>query len=719
MNKLSVVLENCYGIGKLSTDFDFSRTKTCAIYAPNGLMKTSFAKTFKDLSINKDTSDLVFPERKTKRQIIDESGNEIKPEEVFVVERYNQDYGSDRLSTLLVTKELKDDYDDAYREIEAEKNIFIKKLKSISQSSDCEHEVIQSFNKDASLFEILEQVFPLLNSKQIQYTFRYNDVFDKKGNVKKFIDKNKDLLKSYFTNYESIISKSAFFKKSSNTFGTYQAREILRSVSDNSFFEAGHLLELSNETKIKSSNELKNILEDEINKILSDKDLKNIFDKIDKEISANAELRLFKEVIEKNNFLLLELNDYIEFNKKVWLGYLDQMGQDVASLLKNFNEKKQILESIISKAKKERTDWEKSVDEFNKRFVGVPFELKIINKEDVMLKTEAPAVEFVFFDSQGKKSIKKEDLLCVLSQGECRALYLLNIIFEVEARKKIRQRTFFVIDDIADSFDYKNKYAIIQYLMDMSEVDNFFQIILTHNFDFLRTIESRNIVKYSNCFFAFKEKSEIFIKAATGGIKNPFVNDWKNDLSNNRKLISSIPFVRNIIEYTDGENDQNYKKLTSLLHWKCDSDSILVSDLKIVFESVLHNISFPSSNLSNKVLDFIFSESESCLKDPLGINFENKIILSIAIRLLAEKFMVNKINDQAFWNQISSYQTYELIKKYKTMFPTDLSNIDILEEVNLITPENIHLNSFMYEPILDLGDEHLRKLYCDVKGLKN
>jgi hypothetical protein len=34
-----------------------------------------------------------------------------------------------------------------------------------------------------------------------------------------------------------------------------------------------------------------------------------------------------------------------------------------------------------------------------------------------------------------------------------------------------------------------------------------------------------------------------------------------------------------------------------------------------------------------------------------------------------------------------------------------------------MTPENIHLNTFMYEPILDMSDEHLRKLYKSVVAL--
>ena len=40
-----------------------------------------------------------------------------------------------------------------------------------------------------------------------------------------------------------------------------------------------------------------------------------------------------------------------------------------------------------------------------------------------------------------------------------------------------------------------------------------------------------------------------------------------------------------------------------------------------------------------------------------------------------------------------------------------------INRVILMTPENIHLNSFIYEPILDISDEHLRKLYKEVAAL--
>ena len=48
-----------------------------------------------------------------------------------------------------------------------------------------------------------------------------------------------------------------------------------------------------------------------------------------------------------------------------------------------------------------------------------------------------------------------------------------------------------MFDDIADSFDYKNKYAIVEYLKEISEHPYIDVLILTHNFDFYRTVVHR------------------------------------------------------------------------------------------------------------------------------------------------------------------------------------------------------------------------------------
>ena len=53
MDELKLKLENCYGIQKLNTTIDYSNNNVAVIYAPNGTMKSSLAKTFESIRDNK------------------------------------------------------------------------------------------------------------------------------------------------------------------------------------------------------------------------------------------------------------------------------------------------------------------------------------------------------------------------------------------------------------------------------------------------------------------------------------------------------------------------------------------------------------------------------------------------------------------------------------------------------------------------------------------
>ncbi|SHN94260.1 FIG00831056: hypothetical protein, partial [bacterium endosymbiont of Bathymodiolus sp. 5 South] len=80
-------------------------------------------------------------------------------------------------------------------------------------------------------------------------------------------------------------------------------------------------------------------------------------------------------------------------------------------------------------------------------------------------------------------------------------------------------------------------------------------------------------------------------------------------------------------------------------------------------------------------------------------------------------FMILKIDNEEFINNISKNQTVELFNEYKTLPNIKIKDIKVLEQVNLMTPENIHLNSFMYEPILDMNSDELIKLYKIIKRM--
>ena len=721
MNKLNFELENCYGIKNLQAQLDFSQHKAYAIYAPNGAMKTSLAQTFKDIAGGTASKDRIFPDRVCIRKITDETGIDLPKESVLVIRPYDEEFGhTEKTSTLLVDSKLRKEYEELHIEIDKSKGIFLKALKEQSNSKkDLEKEISTTFTKSddefyRALIRVKDEVLAQKDSPFADII--YDRIFDEKVLNLLGTRDAKTAIESYIKKYNELLSSSTYFKK--GTFNYYNAATIAKNLADNGFFNANHSVNLNADEKLEitSQKQLEELIAKEKELITNDKELRKKFDALEKLMYKNVTVRNFKDYLEEHEELLPKLANTESFKEEIWKSYFKVRIETYKDLIEKYQAAEKRKLEIEEEAGKQRTQWESVIDIFNKRFF-VPFKLTAKNRVSVILGQEPMlSLGFTFEDGVDKAPVERAALMQVLSTGETRALYILNIIFEVEARKKAKQETVFVIDDIADSFDYKNKYAIIQYLKDIAEEPYFNQIILTHNFDFFRTINSR-FVKYSHCLMALRCSDGISLKQAAG-IKNVFVNDWKpNFFIDAKKKIASIPFIRNIIEFTKGDNDPDFVKLTSLLHWESDSASITQGSLDEIYNSVFCTTG-TSANQTSPMVDIIQHEANECLKVEDGINFENKIVLSIAIRIAAEKFMVEKICDTEFVECIYANQTPKLLTKFKELPGVDINQIETIQRVILMTPENIHLNSFMYEPILDMSDDHLKKLYEDVLTLK-
>ncbi len=725
METIKIDLENCFGIGKLNHVFDFSthNSNSFMIYAPNGTMKTSFAKTLDLISKNEPNNmpcDKVHTNKIPKYEIHSD-GVAIKPENILVINAEDNSFdASHRISTFLASSDLKKKYDKIYTELEERRKDFIKKLKTVSQSTDCETELIESFANQSknTFFEVLLDTSKNLKESFQKYDFRYNDIFDKKDNVKKFLDKNQKLLNQYVSDYKDLISKSKFFKQSDdNPFGTVQATEILKSIEDNAFFEAGHKFVLEDGTEITDSTTLKTLIQEEMSKILSDQKLVQAFEKFDKAIGSNSELRIFKKTIEKDNTILVELSDYNGFQKKVWINYLSEIKSDSEVLAKHYEEQKIELEKIILEAKKEINLWEKIIQTFNSRF-HVPFKIILVNQEDILLKEDTANIEFDYIDkNENPVRQNKETLLKILSKGEQRAYFILQFLFEIESRKNDIEKHLVILDDVADSFDYKNKFAIIEYIRDLHFSNYFKLIILTHNFDFYRTIASRMSLPRSVVYMATKSDDKE-IKLHQGQYRNDLFSYLVSNYNKPQFFISLIAFVRNIIEYTESTECQDYEVLTSSMHKKSDSATLTAQNAFDIFKSRLTKLKGKTIDFGNENLfDFIFSTADSIHNDANlnEINLENKITLAIGIRLKAETYLISKLPEIDL-DIIKSNQTNELYQAYRIKFPASQA-LSILDRVNLMTPENIHLNAFMFEPLIDMSVNHLKDLYEKTKTL--
>lgn len=726
MNTLSVNFEYCFGIGKLKHDFEFAnkQTNTFLIYAPNGTMKTSFAKTFESIAKNEPKNmprDRVYVDRESKYDVLVD-GVQISPENILVINAENDTFdASNKLSSFIASKDLKERYDAIYNDLEYQKTEFVKKLKAVSQSSDCEGEILGAFSESGreSFFDVIVRASEHLSDKFNKYEFKYNDIFDKKENVKKFLDKNEAVLDQYMSDYKILITNSKFFKETDGkSFGTYQASELLKSIEDNSFFEAGHKFVLEDGTEITDSQTLEDVVKAEIEKIVNDVKLKASFDKVDKAIAANVELRAFKRTIERDNLLLVELKNYDGFKKKVWISFLSQLKSDTELLVSFYLSKKAELEQIIAEAKKEVELWKQIITTFNARFY-VPFTVALTNQDDIILKQQTANLEFHYSDGK-EPSIRKErkDLLDVLSRGEKRAYFILQFLFEIESRKNSTDKNVLVFDDVADSFDYKNKYAIIEYIRDLRESDHFRMILLTHNFDFYRTVIARLYLYQPHEVYYLAMKNSLNEVCLSEGFNSRNVfEDFLGEIDQPKAFVSCIAFVRNVIEFVDSKKCEDYKKLTACLHLGESSKEITVADIFDIYKNRLNGLSDKVIDFGEQnIIDLIFKTADEIMQEENAneVDLYNKITLGIAVRLKAEQYLLGKLTDLGPRDHPN--QTNYLQKKYKERFATSAA-LNVLDRVNLMTPENIHINAFMYEPLVDMSFYHLRDLYTDVKAL--
>ncbi|REF73488.1 phage infection protein (plasmid) [Paracoccus versutus] len=720
MDELRLDLEHCYGIRRLKHTVDFRQCQAAAIYAPNGAMKSSLARTFQDIVDGKKSLDRMFPERTTKRVIVDENGAELTPESILVVRPYDEEFGAhEKTSTLLVNAALRRDYEKLNAGVEDAKKAFLAAMKEQSGSNrDLAAEISATFTRTQNQF--LTAVLRINDEINIQTdapfaAIPYDLIFDPK--VVEMLEKREvqEALEDYVKRFNELIDQSTYFKR--GTFTYYNAGEIAKALEANGFFNASHSVRLNADqhVEITTKKQLEDLIKTEKEGIASDAKLRKTLEAVEKLLHRNVSVRDFNTFISDHEEIVPALSNIGNFKEQVWKSYIIKHRDAYNRLVNEIREAAERRKQIEEAARNERTAWQEVIEIFNSRFF-VPFELHVKNLISVILEEEKiPKLGFTFKEGEDRKDVDKNALLEVLSTGEKKALYILNIIFEVQVRIKTGQQTLMIVDDVADSFDYRNKYAIIQYMKDISEDNNFRQLILTHNFDFFRTLESR-FLKRDSCFMVARREGGTEIGAAVG-IRNIFVNDWKINFGNSpRKRIASIPFMRNLLEFTKGSQDADYRALTALLHVKPNTATITDAELFAFYDRIFDGPARNAAPTPGTVLDLIYQQADECLAEADGANFENKIVLSIATRLRAEQYMIARINDPEEVGRIRGNQTTALLRCFKDRFPSDGATA-VMDRVVLMTPENIHLNSFMYEPILDMSDEHLRKIYDEVRAL--
>jgi hypothetical protein len=720
MKKLSVKFKNCYGIQSLEHDFDFGNgkpgNKAFAVYAPNGLMKTSFTKTFEKLALGNSAE-----EERYNRPSISEAwmdGAQMPKESIYVLKsEIDIQDDSPAITDILVNPESKSRYDAVLVDIDKQK---IKLINALQKASGVpKKDIEKTLLEDVGLNDFPECIanLKIRNIAGGLAHLNYSILFDPKAidvlKSSEFVSNAKEFNMRY---QELFDLEGSIYQK--GVFNPTRAETSFSTLDKQGFFNGGHRLQLRGEATAIGKVELDELLEKIHARIDGDACLK----KIRSNLAKNIQTQALSDLIE--NLPTNQIDELLEnlrperqpdFRKDIWAHHV-QNSSDVTSFIELYDQTKDEIKAIEVAAAQSAPKWTEAVALFNDRFVDMPFSLSVANQAQAALGKEKAKLKFTFKDGDDIVEWSRSEIK-TLSQGEKRALYLLNFILEVEARSLFSQKTLFIIDDIADSFDYKNKHAIVQYLEDLDNDPNFFQIILTHNFDFFRTLAS-NFVHRDRCLMANRHTTYVSLSKADG-INNYFIGILKKKVHENPCVMcATIPFTRNLIEYTKGEDSQDYLKLTCLLHWKEGTDAITDTDY---FE--IYNRLFETKHVGqNKPIKDLLREQAILISNATnhaGLNLEDKVLLSMAIRLRSEEFLIHKIREltlnPTYWCE-SKKQFGALMKEYTKLEPASAA-LRTLEKVSITVSSNIHLNSFMYEPILDLTVDHLIHLYREVDRL--
>lgn len=654
MKELRIKLTNSFGIGKLDHKFYLSEDdNVIMIYAPNGTMKTSLARSFLSIEENHKPEDLVINSRNTLCSITFD-GIDILPEQIYVYKNKEIQIAQEGISRItedniipLITSPQKYyEFSKLLKPLDKQMEIINVKFESFlrGKALNFSREILKVYKKEGVL-DIQESLIELYEAskefkEEIPDSICYDDLFDENNISIKYINNNIDFL-----------------------LGNKKQRKPAKGENGVRWKRICDIV--NNNQHIRSK-------------------LRNV-ESLRKDFLCH---------FVKKHFFVFEVyvNSYKCIRSKLF--------------------------EIISDINKESPLWNEVISTFNSRF-NVPYKIKIVNKSEVVLKHDSfIQLDYDYDDGEEKGQYYSEDhFLNFISSGEKRAYYLLLNLFGIEKRKYMPEKSVIVFDDIVESFDYKNKYAFVEYLADLKKEKNFVIILLTHNFDFFRTVHSR--LNVTNVFMAEKNESRyVSIHPAL------YLHDIiKNLLIKNcaipKYLISLVPFVRNIVEYTKGSESEEFKKLTSFVHVMNDIDELTLKDLFLI---ISHNIDVEKGiqlEMDGNYFQTLILEAEKAYSSSDDIALENKLVLSIAIRIMAEKFMLRELHKNEITCNYNNNQTFNLFDRYKNTFMDNLNELRILRRVIMMTSENIHLNNFMFEPIIDLSTSYLKELFISVKSLCN
>lgn len=698
-------MKNAYGIGNLSVNCNSdSILYQSLIYSRNGTFKTSFSRTLNNLSKGNldDIKDrLTNVPASIKIEFVKDDGvitvNDYEKRFiVFSREIFNNsnleisNYGQE-LSLLTVDNESKERLNQLMnKSIEKIKESLKSKLSVAGLKYDKSISLLTSKEYDSLDINDLQLLVEQINKVEECDISKINlkNLFQKAYDP---IDEEgfKDSAKKYVDIFNKRLSEELFDEE----FNDSNCLAFLEEIKKNGYLsEAKKRGIILKEKVYYNYDEIESVFNKAIKNIADDSSVLAANRELVKTMGTSAEAKKLQKQFNDDPLLI---NQLALGKTKIIAIALKKQGFEIEEFKHLIEGAKEEYSKIIEEAKGKQSEFENAIEIYKARFNPV-FEVSISNKTESVLGEKIPILSFSHKRNKGLQ-MSEPEIRNILSSGEKTALNIISFIVEYEANKN--NNPIVILDDLVETFDYANRHAFIEYINDLVQ-EKVSVIILTHNYEFYRTLERR--IPELDKLSAYSKDGKVYIeenKKLNVDIERVF------EINNISQFIYAIPFLREIKTMLK----EDTSVLDNCLHYKKDTKSLTISKIRNEFPL----LSFKDDESEN-YLSLLYSLADK-------INLSNqydiipKTILSIACRLkIEEKIIGDNFN---LISDIKVNQLSQIKEKYKHDFTNNV--LSLIEKVQISTPEFIHCNSFMYEPLIDIEGSYLWDLYNDIERLKD
>ncbi|GAA5414390.1 hypothetical protein [Ureaplasma ceti] len=688
MEKIDISIKNCFGINNLNLTLNFKDFgNIVAIYAKNGVMKTSFSNVFKAIEKNMNNKNNrsigayyikqnIYSQDDSKQIKLRIDDKEINKTDdikslkntIHVIENFIDNNESVYINSLFTDKDIQKDLE----QFISNKKQLIEKLCICLTGADFKQYNKLPKNYDIVIYELEEKIKNIFGQNKSENFLSYLDEIKSKlllwsdseiikfekinyidlfnDDMKKKLTKDGELIftvdqiKFFLNDVDKIFQKFKFLSKE-NSFTLFSLKKIKNSLEDNNFFVNNNFLFLGTHVNAYEENsisetKIQNI--EELNKVINE--IENSINNINSLKSIN-ELMTFKKHLMKweicKNFIVNNTNivDFIfkhglkELEKLILIKYIKENPEIEELFNRCFDDYKNVFPKL------EKINIEDKLFKFNEftkvfqdRF-DLPIKMEITNIKDLIIgNTTYANTKYHFNFDKKNNSYDFGNLIDgdILSKGEVRSLWFFNELFTIEKIKndienKDIKDCLLIMDDPVDSFDYKNKHAFLEYILEISEKMKI--IILTHNYDFYRLICSRTGIQEENRYIIHKNKDDMFHKLIAYDDCNLNERFNKNKLNNlvlfnnfgenRKKITNNLIQIKDYIKPTLNKNITSDNQITSKT-----KDNQITSKTKTICE-----IDKEINDLSNYVINFM-DKSFKLIKDSI-IDYYQKLIEEI------------------------------------------------------------------------------------------